>query len=811
MSKNKAWKFQHTTKVACLSVAALSLLFPQGLALANSDGTSSGSNTVTQNVTVSTSDTVYESLSNEMKIKIAAGEIPMPEPVVADLSKVKFTKEQAITKLTELFPILKEASVQSVELGNNNEYPASKNQMIWNIYWNYQVGNSGYGFNSQVDAVTGDLINAYISMPIEGNQSYYPPKLSKEQALEQAKSFVAKAAPSLSLKDLQLEENNWNGGNISLFGPVQYGFSFKILRNGIPSSSDYIYISIDANGSVTQFSKPSDGVEYPSSVASISQEAVEKKFVDQFDVELSYIPIYKNGVTSNWILGWRPTDNAVNSFDATTGNKIDFQGEEVSSSPVIYTDVPVTKDIIFQARSQSSELTAEEAAKLVEQVAVIPEGRTLISKMLDKDYMDPNRKIWRLTWGKKDAAYASGFPSQSSAEIDAITGEIVSFRLAEYGSQDLQALLPTPSGAIKLTKETAKQKAIEFVNRLYPSASQNLKLTERGDDSNLNKEGTQYNFRFIRHINGVPIGSGSVSVTFDIYGRLQYYSADRVQNLEKITGTSVATVTKEEALTAYQNQYKLKLQYSRIGGYYVDNSYIDPAMYLVYSPEPADPTRPYEMLDATSGKWITVYEGGTLPEAVIKPIDLKGHWAEQDLSTLVEYYIITPDEQGNVKPNEVVSVGDWLTMMVKASSPYYASYSSYYGMSEPKSIAGVAPDSPYYNVVSYAAERQWISRDDKLQMDQKLTREQLAVMLTAIVKYNKLSAFMGQDSVVRQYSDFAKIGNPGAVALAVKLGLLQGKNGKFNPEQTVTKAEVASVIMRLVKLQGKTDQVIGQQ
>ena len=63
---------------------------------------------------------------------------------------------------------------------------------------------------------------------------------------------------------------------------------------------------------------------------------------------------------------------------------------------------------------------------------------------------------------------------------------------------------------------------------------------------------------------------------------------------------------------------------------------------------------------------------------------------------------------------------------------------------------------------------------------------------------------------VNQFSDSSSISNKGAVALVVKLGLLKDENGKFNPQQNVTKALAASVIMKLVELQGKIDQPIAQ-
>jgi hypothetical protein len=50
----------------------------------------------------------------------------------------------------------------------------------------------------------------------------------------------------------------------------------------------------------------------------------------------------------------------------------------------------------------------------------------------------------------------------------------------------------------------------------------------------------------------------------------------------------------------------------------------------------------------------------------------------------------------------------------------------------------------------------------------------------------------------------------GAAVIVEQLGLMTGADGKFNPKQTVTKAEAATVMMRLVHLQGKTDRTIGE-
>ncbi|MNF02916.1 hypothetical protein D3C80_2021380 [compost metagenome] len=78
------------------------------------------------------------------------------------------------------------------------------------------------------------------------------------------------------------------------------------------------------------------------------------------------------------------------------------------------------------------------------------------------------------------------------------------------------------------------------------------------------------------------------------------------------------------------------------------------------------------------------------------------------------------------------------------------------------------------------------------------------------MNYDKLTSYLSQDASLNQFSDVASIQNRGAVALCIKLGLLQGQNGQFNPKGYVTKADAATIIMSLVKLQGKIDQVISQ-
>lgn len=788
----KAAGRKSSAKLAFVGLVALSVALPQGAAFAEEVAASSTSTT-----------TVVVDSGNAGTGSSKSGNR------AADPSKAKITKELAIAKVREWFPALEASTVSQVDYGVNNVYPAPSNQDVWTIQWQVEVGNGSYGFSSQVDAITGDLIHTYISFPREGNKSYYPPKITREQALEKARAFIAKVVPSLSVDEVKESDSMFYSDAQTLFGPVNYNFNFSILKNGLPSGFESINITITGDGEVTQFSRPGEKLDYPSSIPTVSKADAEKKLREEFQVELGYVPLYKNGAISDWVLAWGPASDATQPINALTGYKINSEGEEITATKVTYSDVPMgTK--LFQPRTSTTELTSDEAAKLVEQIVFIPEGRKLSYPNLGKDYQNPERKTWRLRW-EEDRQNMAGpfyFPAQTSATVDALTGQILEFQIESYNYGEPREPLAAPSGAAKLNYDQAKQRALEWVNQLYPQASRDLKLMERGETWSRLSNGEQYRFELNRYVNDIPVLSGGVSITVDAYGRLFFYSINRGEVPANMPDGKAVTVTAEQALKSYLDNYELELQYSQIGGYTIDNTYVEPKVYLVYSPQSKEASKAYQVLNAVTGKWVTTFEdlrteqmGGN-----VEPKDLKGHWAEADLKTLIQYRILEPDDQGNLNPDQSITVGEWLTYTVKAANPYYTGYVQ---ASSTAAKAGISVDHPYYHVVSYAAELGWIDTIDPSQLDKVLTREQLAVLLTSIVKYDRLANFYGKDVLNPQFSDAEKITRPGEVAIAVRLGLLQGQNGKFNPQRPVTKAEAASILMRLVKLQGKTDQAIG--
>lgn len=731
-------------------------------------------------------------------------------------TNVKLSEEQAIDKLLRIIPSLKDAKVEYADLIQDDSYNSKNSPWVWNIQWNNRnVSSSEYNaVTTQLDANTGELHTYYNYTGVLGNEAFYPPKISYEQAKERAIQFIIKASPSLSINALEVSSQYQRQSSQSLFGPVHYSFYFNLKRNGLVTA-DSISTIVDSNGEIIQYHKSVTQADYPSATPKISRKEAQAKLTNLLKVQLNYIPVYKKDVIDRWILGWTIADDSVFQFDANSGKSLNYNGEVIVPVAQVQQTVPATKNM-FQPRSGTSELTYEEAVAIVKKVVTIPKGRSLTTKTLEKED-NYDRKVWNLIWEQPGSEYTEDYPIQTVAIVDAITGQILDYRIDNYGVGEEEDELPIPAKGTKLTKETARKQAYEWINLLLPKSGTDFKLVELKGEDHYDKEEGVYNYRFMRYMNDIPVMNSLTSIYFDQYGRLLDYYGDQTMDLDKLKLSSEVTVSKETALHKYISSYDLKLKYSRYGGYSDYNgAYLSPINRLVYEIEAQDVMQYNKVIDANSGEWVTIYDDelfGVLGESTAnKVVDVKGITAEEDLKKLIEYGIITLDDDFRAHPNEQITLGEWLHMLAKAVNPYIGSYydSDTYADYVNSDVSGVKSDHPYYNVVGFAAYSKWIDVKRTIQIDAKLTREELATILTSFVKYDKMAVFLKQDVLLSQFSDVSSIQNPGAVALCIKLGLLQGQNGKFNPKGTVTRAEAATIIMNLVKLQGQTDQAIGR-
>ncbi|MBB3112499.1 hypothetical protein FHS18_004600 [Paenibacillus phyllosphaerae] len=718
-----------------------------------------------------------------------------------DPADAKITKEQAVEMLRGWFPALAKAELDGLEYGTPNSYPSPK-QAIWRVHWSIREGNNISGFSSAIDAMTGDLLEFHLPYEqADSNPSYYPPKVNREQAKQIALEWVRKASPSIKPSELvELEGDESLVQPSALFGPVQHPFQFQVLVNGVVSNADRLHMVIDGNGQLSNLYRIRYQGTYPSAASKLSESEALARMTESLELMPAYIPQYTDPYLDDakleWKLGYVPLEGTFGILDAISGELLREDGE--LSKPLRFSAIPKGSSL-FQPNN-GSQLTVDQAEGTVLRYASLPEGYERNRANLDVHYRDKSRKVWTINWQKAGDGPQFGFDNEVSATVDAVSGQILSVSRFDY-RQD-ESASDKPSSSASLNEAEAKQRALQWIGELYPHAADTLKLAGEAD---IIPEGdAAYRFRFQRFEGDYAVLNHTVSLTLGRDGKLYNYDTSEYAPIfEPVKPTPQFKLTVDEAVETYRKAIKLELKYAQFGGGYNLSlgKETEAIMKLVYTPQLSTYGLPY--LDGVTGNLLQQY----LPEdtgsgASEEPADLTGHWAEEPLRTLLDYQIIQPDENGLIRPDEAIALGEWLTMVTQALGGGW-----YGGGNAEQAFQDIDASSPYAAAVQLFVSRGWLdaSPGQALEPEQRLTRAKLAELLTGMVNYKKLSSFMNTDVTVSGLKDASAIADKGAAAIVLRLGLLSPIDGKFMPEAPVTKAQAATVMMRLVRLQGKLD------
>ncbi len=726
-------------------------------------------------------------------------------------SEAKVTKTEAEALVRKLFPVLNKAELRQISFGSQNQYPPST-MALWDMNWSYTIGNSSYGFSTQVDAMTGDLLNVYLpSVLQEENTTYYPPKINREQAQAIALAFLKEAAPSIPIDSIKPVDEQQLHVPQALFGPVNHYFQYEIPVNGLKAGLESAAVAVDGNGGITQYHYQRYQGEYPSLEGIIGESEALAKMQERVELEPAYIQTdgyrYPPSLEKEtWALAYVPKPGTFLPLDAKTGEAYQSHTGVTNGGEVTYEKI-ASGGTSFVARKSEEPLTGEEARAIALEHVTIPEGYVESNSSLEQDWRDPQRKAWRLYWREGEMPF-NGYMKQVSASVDAATGQLLEYRQDLYGppigEQAQEQVKPT------IDAVQAKNKALEAIKRLYPDASDTLRLAAYADGIEAGKDG-KYRYQFHLWHGEYRVHNHSVNLTLDGEGGLSSYdagvSADRVA--ESLAAAAAAPqVTKDAAEAAFKAALQAVLTYQRTGGYFVDGYYEEEAIAALYVPE-LDGKRIGGWIDASTGE-VAAYDSPMPVDgtgSALDVSDIEGHWASEALATMVEYGVLKPDENAKLYPNKKLTAGEWFDMVFRAFTGGSEYYGGSYGMEEKPLFADVPAGSEQAATIGYFVDRRWLEQDPnkELGLDTELSREQLAVYLTQMVQYDKLASIMKADPDIRNARDYAAIADAGSAAIAYKLGLLGIHQGKFNPDAIVTRAEAAAVLMRLVALQGKLD------
>lgn len=253
-----------------------------------------------------------------------------------------------------------------------------------------------------------------------------------------------------------------------------------------------------------------------------------------------------------------------------------------------------------------------------------------------------NRKFWYLNWNST----ANG---NISVTVDADTGEILSY----YSWKPDNG---TTSRIPKYTEDEAKKAAIAFIEKIAP---EKFKQTKEFENKNVIYKindiyySPEYNFTFIRLVNGIPYRNNQITVSVDKNTlAVQSYNL----NWDDITfPDSKAAISKDDAIKIFKDKLGLKLQYNLVYSQVYEGDTSKPQAILVYGVYNNSP------IDALTGEIIdnNNYYG-----------PMYGGAGSKDMGMVSTYNNLSPQEQKAIENTEKYITKDKALEIVKNSLPF---------------------------------------------------------------------------------------------------------------------------------------------
>lgn len=601
--------------------------------------------------------------------------------------------------------------------------------------------------------------------------SYYPGAKSKEEIEKIARDFMAKMPSGSGYVLKQVEAESGWGSNQTLTEPIRYQVIFEKKHNGIPILGQERYLNILGNGDIVHYYGPYIGEfvkEQPTfeqRMDLISEQDARETFLSAIDLELQY-QMYSTFGEMKPALIYTPSPS-IQGIHASDGTFFDGESFVKSVESRKGLRLLVDKPLAFEKKA----ITEKEARQIVEQ---------LLPNEIDG---------WKLNvggvhldkWSKQEVyqvSYSYERPNQGhggSISISKATGEIIHF----------YSILPFPTGDKSeqtLTKDEAQAKAVEAIKTYLPSQAhlisypiENIPMYDLyyGDGRNV------YSFIFPMVKNGIIVRDGNINV--EISGD----DGSLISLYRPILDDGLAwpnqqnAVAKEKAREDLEENLKMKLVYSKLPRQ--DSNHY----HLMYQPIIGDENG-FLYYDAITGKWSSVKDS---KEEVTFP-EVEGHWAEEEIRYLINAKILSSIE--GLSANKEITKATALEVVLKSIESLPDYMWDQYGDERKPTFAHIDKNHPLFVVVERAVERGIISADELLDLNEPITREELAAWYIRGLDLEKVAKHEQIFTLPFKDSDKVAKDMVGYVALASAYEIFNGdKDGQFQPQRQVTLAELA--------------------
>ncbi len=178
--------------------------------------------------------------------------------------------------------------------------------------------------------------------------------------------------------------------------------------------------------------------------------------------------------------------------------------------------------------------------------------------------------------------------------------------------------------------------------------------------------------------------------------------------------------------------------------------------------------------------------------------DIQNHWAKAAIAVAVENNIFNGVSEKSFAPDNSVSRGMFVTILGRLANAETAE-----NLGQQKSFADIDYKKYYAPYAEWAKQNNIVTGIDAaiFAPDAEITREQVAVILVRYLRIRGIA--MEQKESTAEFADSEQISAWAreAVQIMQSLGLFTGRSdNKFMPKDPITRAEIAVIASRLVKI-----------
>ena len=644
---------------------------------------------------------------------------------------------------------------------------ATREGLLWQFSWSDADSNYIYAVVSE-----DGVLMQYSKYNYSANYFGFA-DISRDDAIRIADEFIRNAKPdSYSYYKAPADIN------VSIHNG-DYRLSYYAEVNGRPFKAASVSVGVNKfTGEVTNYSASNispTSYNFGSAAGIIGESAAIDAYADKIGLSLEYRSYYNyTDETVKVYPVYMFNSSGDRYIGAATGDIIEYvydRGQDQGVSYGALNDMAAPEaSALAGSGSTSASLTPTEIAA-IDRVGNFITNEQALEKLLDvmgltdidvnsfndkyislgKDYVNRDRYIYDIGFYRYygEVENKSDDIMSFNGRVDAESGRVTSFSFNYFGMNysDEYAYTPEQAGS-----------AVEaFLENIAPDE---YAKTEKNEEYSMSvspyEYGGEYYANYIRYANDIPFRNNGISVTYNLStGKITRFNLNWYDNATFPPIDNV--MTPRDALGVYTAQNGSEVGYITTGNGNAELVYDFIGM---------------ANIDPFTGKALD-YAGEPWEDSEIKPdySDVEGHWSEAVVKRLLDNGIYL--WSGKFEPNKVMTELEFLEYLLLLERYYY----------------GPEP-------VAYFTEK---GVDIDADPDKELNRQEAVRIIVEYLGYKKLA---NQPAwFIYPFSDEVDDEYKGYVTICYMLGIIGGENGRFNAENSITRAQAAVILQNIILLE----------